>query len=91
MHMTKSIGPLRGRKGLFFHRVLIIAGGVFWVFLLTLKLLLQPHNSTSRRERSNIIILLGRWRGWALGKDPAQGKAAGSEENLYVREGRKRK
>lgn len=60
-------------------------------FLLTLKSLLQPHNSTSRRELSNIIILLDRWQGWVLGKDPAEGKAAGSEENLHVRGGRKRK
>lgn len=59
--------------------------------MLTLKLLLQPHNSASRRELSNIIILLDRWQGWVLGKDPAEQKAAGSEGNLYVREGRKRK
>lgn len=59
--------------------------------MLTLKLLLQLHSSASRRELSNIIILLDRWQGWVLGKDPAEGKAAGSEENLYVREGRKRK
>jgi len=54
-------------------------------------LLLQPHDSTSRRELSNIIIFLDRWQGWVLGKDPAKGKAARTGENIRVSEVRKRK
>lgn len=62
----------------------------FILSLLTLTLLLQLHNSTSRRELCSIIIFLDRWQGWALGKDPAEGKVARSGENTFVSTVRKK-
>lgn len=97
MHVTESIWPLlQGRKRLFFITklwlfVLFCFICIYFIlFLLTFTLLLQLHNSTSRRELCSIIIFLDRWQGWALGKDPAEGKVARSGENTFVSAVRKK-
>lgn len=99
--MTKSIwSPVWGRKRLFAHWlfsfgvlclfVLLLFCLGFFIFWLTLTLLLQLYDSTSRTELSSIIIFLDRWQGWVLGKDPAEGKVARSGENTYVSAVRKK-